>query len=237
MLVEQPDAPNQPTKSATPLERAIYEYQLKADEFHKKELASKTATGADKEQLLKEWREARVYLDQMRMKIDTLAALEDGLAKYRDEFGILDSEERLLAMRSEKYHPTHVLRNNLIADSDPPPTPKHNPHHIVMGKGRWRKREMTRVRLKMFDVGIRINDSKNGVWLHPDKCDHWATPDSPIHNPLHGYNYETWVIGRLQLTLSNEEFERNLKGLKSALKTDTWPKKILEPKDANWSGV
>jgi hypothetical protein len=89
----------------------------------------------------------------------------------------------------------------------------------------------------MFDVGIRINDSKNGVWLHPDKCGHWATPDSPIHNPLHGYNYETWVIGRLQLTLSNEEFERNLKGLKSALKTDTWPKKILEPKDANWSGV
>ena len=58
----------------------------------------------------------------------------------------------------------------------------------------------------------------------------WATPDSPIHNPLHGYNYETWVIARLKLTLSNEEFERSLKGLKIALKTDAWDKKILEPR-------
>lgn len=64
-----------------------------------------------------------------------------------------------------------------------------------------------------------------------------GSSDSLIHNPLCGYNYETWVVGRLQLTLSNEEFERNLKGLKSALKTGTCPKKILEPKDANWSGV
>jgi hypothetical protein len=166
-----------------------------------------------------------------------LAALEDGLAKYRHEFGILDSEEQLLAMRSEKYHPTDVLRKNLIGDSDPPPTPEHRPHHIVMGKGRWQKREMSRVRLKMFDVGIRINDSKNGVWLHPDKSDHWATPESPVHNPLHGYNYETWVIARLKLTLSCEEFERRLMGLKIALKTDGWNKKILEPKDANWSGI
>lgn len=237
MFVEQPDAPNQPTKSATPLERAIYEYQLKADDYHKKELASKTATGADRERLLKEWREARVYLDKMRMKIDTLAALEDGLAKYRHEFGILDSEERLQAMRSEKYHPTDVLKRNLIGDNDPPPTAEHRPHHIVMGKGRWQKRGMTQVRLRMFEAGIRINDAKNGVWLHPDKVGHWATPDSPIHNPLHGYNYETWVISSLPRKLSDEEFERGLKDLKAALKTGLWPEQILEPKDANWSGV
>ena len=237
MLMEQPDAPNQPTKSATPLERAIYEYQLRSDDYHKKELASKKALSAEKKKLLKEWREARIYLDQLRMKIDTLATLEDGLAKYRNEFGVLDSEEQLKNMRSEKYHPTGALKKNLIGDSDPPPTPDHRPHHIVMGKGRWRKREMTRVRLKMFDVGIRINDSKNGVWLHPDKSDHWATPDSPIHNPLHGYNYETWVIARMKLTLSDEEFERNLKSLKIALKTDAWDKQILEPKDASWSGI
>lgn len=63
-----------------------------------------------------------------------------------------------------------------------------------------------------------------------------GSPDSPIHNPLCGYNYENWVIARLKLTLSSEEFERGLKGLKGlkiALKTDAWDKKILELKDAN----
>jgi|GEM_PF-4711120 len=236
MAFEQPDAPNQPTKSATPLERAIYEYQLKADDYHAKALKSRKASKEDKDRLKTEWLEARAHLDKLRMKIDTLAALEDGLAKYREEFGILDSEQRLAKMRAEKHHPTTALKKNLIGASEPPPTAEHIPHHIVMGKGRWRKRDMTRVRLKMFEVGIRINDAKNGVWLHPNKVGHWATPDSPIHDPIHGYNYETWVVGKMKLTLQDAEFERALKDLKNALKGGAWNKKILERKDASWSG-
>lgn len=236
MIFEQPDAPNQPTKSATPLEWAIYEYQLKADKHHQKALQCVNATPDEIEELEEEWKEARAYLDKQRLKIDTLANLEDGLAEYRHEFGILDSEQRLAKMRADKHHPTTTLRNNLIGAADPAPTAEHRPHHIVMGKGRWRKRDMSRVRLKMFDVGIRINDDRNGVWLHPDETDNWATPDSPIHNPLHGYNYETWVIANLKLTLTNEVFERELLNLKTELKNGKWNKKILESKDASWNG-
>ncbi len=232
----QPDAPDAPVKAATALESAIYEYQLKADAHHKSALQAQTATPEENAELLKEWQAARIYLDQLRMKIDTLAALEDGLAQYRHEFGVLDSEQRLAKMRSEKHHPTSVLRKNLIADADPPPTPDHVVHHIVMGKGRWRKREMTRVRLRMFDCNIRINDSRNGAWLHPDVVAHWATPESPVHNPLHGYNYETWVISNLKITLTDEMFEEVLKDLKKSLKFGGYPKEILAPKNAQWSG-
>ncbi|QIL91403.1 hypothetical protein GNX18_17650 [Microbulbifer sp. SH-1] len=237
MRISQPDAPNAPVKAATALTLVIQEYQIKADEFHKKALAFRTATLEEKNRLQKEWQEAKEYLDSLRMKIDTLAALEDGLAQYRTELGIYDSEERLAKMRTEKHHPTTVLRKNLIADRDPPPTADHVAHHIIMGKGRWRKREMTRVRLRLFDCNVRINDPRNGVWLHPDVVKHWATPDSPIHNPLHGFNYETWVITNMKLTLADEMFLNALKELKNQLKGGGYPKEILQPKKADWNGL
>lgn len=236
MQQSQPDAPNSPTKAATPLTLAIEEYLKKANEYHSDAIALPSATPEEKDRLHMEWKQAKEYLDRLRMKIDTLAAMEDGLAKYRLELGIYDSEERLQLMRKEKHHPTTTLRKNLIADADPPPTAKHVAHHIIMGKGRWRKREMTRVRLRLFECNVRINDPRNGVWLHPDMADHWATPNSPIHDPLHGFNYETWVIAHMKLTLPDAMYLSELKKLKSKLKHGGYPSKILEPKDASWSG-
>lgn len=237
MRFEQPDAPSALPKSATALSVAVYEYQQKADKYHQKALKIKTASKDIKETLEKEWVEARQYLDELRKKVLSLADMEDHLASYRNEFSILDSEQRLAKMRAEKHHPTTVLRDNLIRDSDPPPSERHVPHHIVMGKGRWQKRAMMIVRLRLFDAGIRINDSRNGVWLHPDKADHWANADSPIHNPLHGYNYETWIIANMKIGLTDAMFEQKLKEVKGKLKFGGYPDKILEAKDASWSGI
>lgn len=240
MKYEQPPAPNAPPKAATALEMAIYNFEKKCDEYHAKKCVPPVTkeTPEQQEKRIKEWSEARDFLERERLKINTLASMEAGLAKYRTELGILTSSERLERMRKEKHHPTKVLAKHMTAEGEPKPSKQHAAHHIIPGKGRWMQDRMTDIRLRMHLSGIRINDPRNGVWLPStkDSKGHWATPDSPTHKSIHGINYETWLTARLNRVPTGAVFETKLKTIKLNIKNGTYPIKIEQAKDSSWNG-
>ncbi|MFT7562016.1 MAG: hypothetical protein ACI93R_003950 [Flavobacteriales bacterium] len=240
MKHEQPCALEAPPKAATVLELAIYNFEKKCDAHHSKAptLTANGETGADKERRFKEWSQARDHLNQERHKINTLASMEAGLIKYREECNILTSSERLEVMRVEKHHPAKNLAKYLVAAGEPKPSLTHVAHHIVPGKGRWRQPQLLDIRLQLHMAGIRINDPRNGLWLSDPKNSkgHWATPESPTHKSVHGTNYEVWLVRQLGRLPAGKVFEAKLRALKNKMKNGTYPVKIEQPKDSEWNG-
>ncbi|MFC6632791.1 AHH domain-containing protein [Microbulbifer taiwanensis] len=240
MKLEQPPAPAAPPKAATHLETAIYEFEKKCDTYHASQCAPvpTNEAQAEREKRLKEWNEARAFLAQERHKINTLASIEAGLQKYREELNILTSSERLEKMRKELHHPASKLAKHLVAAGEPKPSIDHVAHHIVPGKGRWRQKQLVDIRIQLHMTGVRINDPKNGIWLSDPKNSkgHWATPDSPSHKSIHGTNYEVWLVAQLGRIPAGRVFEAKLRALKSKMKDGTYPVKIEQPKDSQWDG-
>lgn len=240
MKYEQPPAPSAPPKSATPLEMAIHDFEQKCDHHHSQTCSKPPSneTPKKRDQRLKEWNEARAFLDNERLKINTLASVEAGLAKYRAELGILTSSERLEKMRSEKHHPTKVLAKHMTAEGEPKPSMQHAAHHIIPGKGRWLQDRITDIRLNLHLSGVRINDPVNGVWLPDAKKDkgHWATPEAPVHKSIHGTNYQTWLTARLSRIPAGPIFKAKLNTIKVNISNGTYPVKIEQAKDASWNG-
>ncbi|WP_104402624.1 AHH domain-containing protein [Vibrio penaeicida] len=219
-----PKRPSNPT----PLELAIYNYEKQVLEYKKKQKQFKAEKRAE---LIKDWE----HLQRERTRISIQAELQKDLESYRAD--ALDKSPRELAM--EPHHPTRILAKNLTAIAEPKPSPNHDPHHIVMGKGRWRAFDMMNVRLSMHAHGLGINDPTNGVWLPRNKKDkgHWATPNAPAHKEIHRFNYESWIVSAIGKTITSEHILKNrLRNVKMKLKTGTHPQKILQPKDATWRG-
>lgn len=232
---------NEPTlpKAATPLERAIYEFEVKCDNYFKgtNRIPNKE-TESEKKKRLQDWAKARKHLNDQRLTLNSLVKLEAELKKYRKELGFCTTSEFVEKATKEKHHPTAKLVANLYANGEPKPSTEHRPHHIIPGKGRWLKDELIQTRLLMHLSGIRINDPKNGVWLPKGKKNetHWATPERPNHGALHGKNYEKWLTVELNTKIHGKPFENQLNKIKSGIKTGLYNVKIVEPKDESWNG-
>ncbi len=250
MKVQQPAAPNSPPKEANALEMAVYQYQTKAHEFHsdRHKAAPLNETQKQRGKRISEWEEISSYLERERMRVSTLANIEQQLEVYRKKAW---GKTRMELMK-EKYHPTNDLTKNLTANGEPKPTMRHSPHHIIPGTGRWMQNILCNVRLKLHSCGIGINDPFNGVWLIRKRDDHGhgTTPDSAAHPDTYGYNYEHWIVTQLQflsvtpskkneyqtIANNNSPFVAKLMVIKNDIKNGTYPKKITESKDKSWNG-
>lgn len=226
-------------KAATPLERAIYDFETKCDNHFKgANRIPINETELEKKKRLQDWKNARKHLNNQRLVIDNLCKLEDELDRYRKELGFVTTSEFVKKASKEKHHPTKVLIRNLYACGEPKPSTEHQAHHIIPGSGIWRKSDLRMVRNRLYMSGVRINDPRNGVWLAAgsrDKNKHWATPESPNHGATSGDNYEKWLIKRLNVT-PGQSFIMSLQAIKTRLKSGKFPKKLEEPKDETWSG-
>ncbi|UTV29386.1 AHH domain-containing protein [Photobacterium atrarenae] len=139
----------------------------------------------------------------------------------------------------EPHHPTNVLSRNLTSIGEHKPSPRHDPHHIIMGAGRFRQMEMMSARLNLHIFGIGINDPRNGVWLPRNRKDsgHWTTPDAPSHKQIHRYNYETWIVKNLSNDMLPEQvFLNRLRNIKNKLKNSTYPDEVMAKKNPEWEG-
>ncbi|MCX2782246.1 AHH domain-containing protein [Microbulbifer thermotolerans] len=138
----------------------------------------------------------------------------------------------------ESHHPTDDLVTHMAAVGEPKPSPYHDAHHIIPGKGRWLQEEIAQARANMHLAGIGIQDPRNGIFLPRTKAHkgHWSAPKAPAHKEIHRYNYETWIFDKFQFELPPLAFEAELLIVKTQLKTGGHPKKILEPKDPGWDG-
>ncbi len=176
------------------------------------------------------------HLKKERIRIAAIASLQHDLEDYRAG----NLSEDVDDMASEKHHPTKKLANNLRAVNEPKPSLNHDPHHIIMGKGRWQAMQMMNARLTLHIHGIGINDPINGVWLPRNKKDkgHLTTPKAPAHKVIHRFNYETWISYNLgSVDIPEHVFRNRLKAIKHGLKYGGYPLKIIEKKDKNWIGA
>lgn len=190
--MSSPVRPSEPT----PLDMLIYLYELKAYAFHKERdvkapsnetAAQKSARKAKRE---RDWEHLRVE----RRKIGAQIKLHEHLLSYRDACRSKTDVELL----SEKHHPTKNLAKNLFAVGEPKPSPIHEAHHIIPGKGRYLQYQMMACRLNLHGYGIGIHDPVNGIWLRnfdQNKADDWATTKAPGHRQLHCTEYESWIAG------------------------------------------
>jgi hypothetical protein len=219
-----PDRPSNPT----PLEMAIYNYELLAkkhyDDKRRKSAASKEKLQRDYEHLQKE-----------RKRLEYLLIAQQSLESYRTK----SESSSVKELAEEDHHPTEKLAKFLRAAGEPKPTSNHEAHHIVCGKGRYLQRLTYAARLRMHSFGIGINDPTNGVWLRnfeKNKSDDWATPDTVSHRRLHRHNYEVWVSTSLRTKVNKLDFINALRGVKIKIKNHMMPANVMLPKNAKWDG-
>ncbi|MCX2834475.1 AHH domain-containing protein [Microbulbifer thermotolerans] len=234
--VQQPPAPNAPPKAPNPLELAIYEFEKKAREYHQS-LAQKAPKDETPEQTAARRAALQRDLDHLkseRTRIVHMTQIQRQLEEYRERCRNSSPEE----LAREPHHPTDDLVINMAAAGEPKPSPYHDAHHIIPGKGRWRQDEIAQARTNLHLAGIGIQDPQNGVYLPRDKAHkgHWSAPKAPAHKEIHRYNYETWIFAKFSEPLPTIAFEAALLMVKTQLKTGEHPKEILKPKDPAWNG-
>ena len=222
----QPIRPSNPSA----LEMAIYNFELKA----KKHYDAKLKNSSDKAQVAKMQRDFE-HLQKEKQRMIAAATARDILNEYREYTNAATSEE----LEQEEHHPSNKLANYLAAAGEPKPTPDHEAHHIVPGKGRYKQSDILAARLTLHAWNIGINDPRNGVWLinfKKNNPDDWATSESVPHRNLHRHNYEKWVGETLRVSLSQRDTENKLRMLKFKIQTNTMPPSVMAPKDATWNG-
>lgn len=219
-------------ENPSPLEMVIYQYELKASEFHngRNKMAPANETAKQKADRIakrdRDWQHLRLE----RRKIAAHLKMQENLTAYREG----NKQKSLSELASESHHPTKMLARNLQAVGEPKPTPMHEPHHIIPGAGKHRKQLMILSRLNLHAFGIGINDPLNGIWLRnfaKNTPDDWATPESPAHRPIHTFNYETWISSQFSNdNLPETVFLSRLQTVKRKLRDGTHPENILQRK-------
>lgn len=207
----------------------IYNYELKARDFHN---ARNKGAPANESVVAKKARIDKCNRDWQHLKVERrkIAAhfkLQTQLTQYRESC----KQRTALELLAEKHHPTKNLAKNLAAVGEIQPTPFHEPHHIIPGKGKYAQAQIEVCRLNLHMFGYGINDPLNGVWLRnfePNRPDDWATPLAPSHRPLHNKEYERWISGQFRNdNLPEEIFFNRLRTTKSKLKTGNLPDHIF----------
>lgn len=229
--IPKPERPLNPT----PLEMIIYNYELKARQFHNardrkapvnEPLQSKQDRIAKRN---RDWQHLKVE----RRKIAAHFALQTQLESYREA----NKQRPVMELLTENHHPTKRLARNLAAVGEAKPTTFHEPHHIIPGQGKFARPEMRVCRLNLHTFGYGINDPINGVWLRnyeKNRQDDWATPTAPSHRPIHTKEYERWISSQfLNDNLPEGIFLNRLRAVKSMLKTGTHPAHILAKASGN----
>ncbi len=220
-----------PTRPSNPsaLEMAIYNYEIKAREFHneKNYLASENECTSKKSERIEKRNRDWNHLMRERRRITAHVIQQEELERYR----AVNKDKSVKDLAQEKHHPTSKLARNLRAVGEPKPTVIHEAHHIIPGKGRHLKAMMAVCRL----YGIGTNDPVNGVWLRnfsKNTSDDWATPEAPPHRPLHTKNYEEWISSSFSNdNLPETVFGARLCKVKHELKSGTHPSNILVGKE------
>lgn len=197
----------------TPLDKAINEYQKKADEYYKKKLEIDKLPPDARKVRQQELNNAKQFLEHQRMNAESYASIQAGLDKYRDKGREItkgtsaEKDTKLEELIQEPHHPASVLAQLLVADGRPKPSGQHSSHHIVPGIGKSREANLARVYMHL--LGIQINDPDNGVWLpmYKKHTPHWTMPDAKGHLEYHTIGYENWVYNRIRVR-SGEQFVR-----------------------------
>lgn len=218
----------------SPLERAIQNFEKKAFSYHNKtDNIPTNETSAERIKREQELSGALTHLKQERLRIKTLAQIQQRLSEYRKQADVMTRKE----FRDEKHHPARKLASNLRAAGRPRPSKNHVAHHIIMGKGRTQG--MADARLLMFLYRIRINDPDNGTWMPRDIKDkgHWSMPHCPAHSEIHGHNYETWVFALTQAAMNEKTFKATLTRIRNLLRDGRQPKEVTQPKKSDWDGL
>ncbi|WP_250460300.1 AHH domain-containing protein [Microbulbifer litoralis] len=233
----QPPAPNAPPKAPSPLELAIYQFEQKCQEYHlgKAKAAPNDETPEQAKARNAAFHRDWEHLQSERTRIVALTQIQAELEQYRESNKSKSARE----MSKEAHHPTDDLAKYLAAVAEPKPSPYHDAHHVIPGKGRWLQDRIANARLNMHLHGIGVSDPKNGAWLprNIEHKGHWATPKAPAHKEIHRYNYETWISVKFERDgLPKIAFEAELRDIKMKLKYGGYPPEITMPKDSSWRG-
>ncbi|HAS6252689.1 TPA: AHH domain-containing protein [Vibrio vulnificus] len=237
LAIRKSSRPRNPTAA----ELALGRFDALVDDFYKK-YRVKPLVGETKQQKAKrlqfEAQDLR-FLKRLRIELIAHARVEDLQAKLQT-YSAENLKKTAKDLLLEKHHPTAKLANNLTAAGEPKPTKNHEPHHIILGSGRFRKAEMRAARLNLHMHKIGINAPNNGVWLTnyaKNKAFNWEAPYYPVHRSIHTFNYETWISAKFSKGIPNKQrFEANLFQVKMDLKHETYPKELLEGKNELWKG-
>lgn len=216
----------------SPLEMAIYNFELKAKAYHDQKLVNSSKNDKD---ILDKMKQDFEHLQKEKKRLLSLYSMQESLSAYRKQNE--DTTEDELA--KEEHHPTTKLAKFLTAVGEPKPTRNHEAHHIICGKARHRQRLMAFARLSLHEHGIGINDPINGVWLcntEKNKMEDWATPESVSHRRIHRYNYETWIGQAFASPENKSQFIGKLRTMKLRIKMGSMPDNVMKPKDINWTG-
>lgn len=155
--------------------------------------------------------------------INSIAQVQAGLDKYR-----ADAAGMSIDALEDESHDSAILGKNLRAVGKTKPDDRVDAHAIVSGAHSL----AARVRGVMAELGIRVDDPDNGMWMPRRTKDtpHWAFPKCPPHSRIHRFNYYFWIQSQL-LNLSNEvDFRRVLRDIADDLHQNYQPGYVMMKK-------
>ncbi|UTA49311.1 AHH domain-containing protein [Simiduia sp. 21SJ11W-1] len=192
----------------TELDRAMSGY--------KKRLASNQKLKEDPERWLK-------FVQHERGRIQVIAQVQAGLAKYRQDAKDKDVDE----LEDEK-HCSQRLGDHMRADGFARPGPYWHAHAIVAGcdTRAWQLRAL------LAECSVGIDDADNGCWL-PSRTKYTGQqpyPKAVPHSRIHRHNYFAWLNIRFAGVFDERVVRNRLSDTRRDLLHATFPKEVMLPK-------
>jgi A nuclease family of the HNH/ENDO VII superfamily with conserved AHH len=148
--------------------------------------------------------------------------VEQQKARVRYEKGITlaASVEVLLANAERRdYNHRRTLSRNIVAATVQPRPADVDAHHVVA----LRHDDAKPSRLKLFQLGIGINDADNGMFLPATGAGMPGYPNAPHHKVDHAQRYHLTVFNVLQYAADNAQGRNTLRLIKGRVLSGALP--------------
>lgn len=160
------------------------------------------------------------FIRHERGRLGVVAAIQAGLAKYREDSLRKDVDE----LEDEK-HSSVRLGDHMRAEGFGRPSPYWHAHAIVAG-GDTRAWQMRAI---LAECKIGIDDSYNGCWL-PSRSTYVGQqpyPKAVPHSRIHRHNYFSWLNMRFAGVFTEEAARHRLLMTRRNLLHATFPTEVM----------
>ena len=175
------------------------------------------------EKLKEDSQKWKKFILKERGRLSTIASVQAGLAKYRDE-----SLNKEIDELEDEKHSSQRLGDHMRSEGFGRPSPYWDAHAILSGGDTrsWKLRAL------LAECGIGIDDAYNGCWL-PSRTKYTGQqpyPKAVPHSRIHRHNYFAWLNIRFAGIFEEKILRHRLLMTRKDLLHATFPKEVMLPK-------
>jgi len=167
------------------------------------------------------------FIQSERNKITTVASIQMGLLKYRNQIAAMSVDDR-----EDEVHNSTRLGENMRADGIAKPGAYWEAHAMISGG----HTDASFLRSVLAECEVGIDDSHNGCWLptRTKYCGQQPYPKAVPHSRIHRFNYYRWLAVRFTGIQDKTTMINRLKNVRRDLLNSSFPPEVMLAK-GKWS--